>query len=159
MTAFIIIAVFLLLCTSATAMLSTIRSRTQIFSLEERPVLTGSTTELAETIAAAVAASTEAELLFALAPLMKSKDREKFQDVLCGMELIFRDCCVARAGGTSMLSGAESCVAALCKKLSHKQLLKILEEIQKTGSLNERNLNLALLTTCFCAHLRQIAAS
>lgn len=151
-------AVFLLLCTSATAMLATIRSRTQIFSLEERPVLTGNTTELAETISAAIAASAEAELLLALAPLIKAKDREKFQDVLCGMELILRDCCVTRAGGRGLLSGAESCVETLCRKLSHKQLLKVLEEIQKTRGLNERNLNLALLVTCFCAHLRQIAA-
>lgn len=151
-------AVFLLLCNSATAMLATIRSRTQIFSLEELPVLTGNTTELAETIALAIAANTEAELLFATAPLIKAKDREKFSDVLRGLELIFRDCCVSRAGGSTILSSANRCVETLCRKLSHKQLLQILEEIQEIHSLNERNLNLALLVTCFCAHLRQLTA-
>ena len=151
-------AVFLLLCSSASAMLPTIRSRSHIYSLEERPVLTSGVTELAESIAMAVAAPHEADLLFATAPLIKAKDREKFQNVLCGLELILRDCCVKRAGGSAMLSGAEACVDALCRKLSHRQLLQVLEEIRDTRSRNERNLNLALLVTCFCAHLRRLTA-
>lgn len=151
-------AVFILLCSSATAMLSTIRSRTQIYSLEEQPVLTANTSDLAASIALAIAAPTEADLLFATAPLIKSRDREKFQDVLCGLELILRDCCVTRSGGTTTLSGAAECVDTLCKKISHRRMVQMLEEIQQTRARNDRNLNLALLITCMCSHLRQLAA-
>ncbi len=151
-------AVFLLLCGSAAAMLPTIRSRAQTYSLEEQPALTASSTELAERIALALAAPSEADLLLAAAPLVKSRDREKFQNVLCGLKMILRDCCVARAGGTAMLSGAGDCVEALCKKVSHRRLLAMLEEIRQAEDDNDRNLNLALLVTCLCAHLRQLAS-
>lgn len=151
-------AMFLLLCANDTDLLPTIRSRTQLYALEAQPVLTGNTMEMARAIALAISAPTEAELLLASAPLVKAKDREKLRDVLSGLELILRDCCVRRAGGQALVSDSDNCVETLCKKISHRRLLGMLEEVQRTSDLNDRNLSLPLLITCLCAHLRQLAA-
>ncbi|MDD5953049.1 MAG: ATP-binding protein [Oscillospiraceae bacterium] len=150
-------AVFLLLCQNSAAMLPTIRSRVQTYSLETQPALTTSASDLAAAMAMAIPVS-EAELLLSAAPLVKGKDREKFGDVLCALELLFRDCCVLKAGGRTILSGREDCVRFLCKKLSHRQCVQLLAQVQQTQSENERNGNLALLVTCLCAHLRQTAS-
>ena len=150
-------AVFLLLCTRATELLPTIRSRSQIYSLEETPSFTGSVTDLAAAIAGAVSSPHEAALVTAAAPLVKSKDREKFGKTLSALELIFRDCCVLRSGGSTLLSGAEDTVQTLRKALPRRTLLRLLEEVQRTKEQNERNANLALLVTCLCAHLYQTA--
>ena len=151
-------AMFLLLCTNATAMLATIRSRAQIYSLSELPVWSAAVSETAAQMALAIVAPTEADLLFAAAPLVKAKDRERFQNVLLALELILRDACVTRSGGTAMLSGADESVTALCKGVSHRQLLDLLEEVRQTRIRNERNCNLALLITCLCAHLRRLSS-
>ena len=150
-------ALFLLLCTRATELLATIRSRSQIYSLEETPALTDSVTELAASIAKAVVSPHEAALVTASAPLIKSKDREKFDKTLASLELILRDSCVLRSGGTTLLSGEEDAAAALKNTLPRRTLLRLLEEVQQTREKNQRNLNLALLITCLCAHLYQIA--
>lgn len=148
---------FLLLCTRATELLPTIRSRTQRYALSQEETLTAAISETAGRIALAIAAPHEDALLLETAPLIKSRDREKFDRVLASLELILRDVCVRRAGGTAMLSDQEESVRALEKAYSHRQAMRMLEEIQQTREKNERNCNLALLITCLCAHLRQLA--
>lgn len=151
-------AVFLLLCDQATAMLSTIRSRSQIYSLEDQVLLTASAEDLAAKIAQAIIAPTEAALVLETAPLVKAKDREKFQSVLDGLSLILRDACVLRAGTTSLLSNATETAQALSKAISHRGLVQMMEELQQIRMQNERNCNLPLLITCMCTHLRQLAS-
>lgn len=149
-------AVFLLLCTKATELLPTIRSRTQIFSLEENPVLGVSAAEQAAAIAAAIPSKDPTALLFAAAPLIKGKDREKVQLVFSGLELILRDCIVRRAGGTTLISGADETVEQLHRAISQRKLMAALELLETASFQNERNCNLALLITCLCAKLHRL---
>lgn len=150
-------AVFVLLCSNATAMLPTIRSRAQVYSLEVQPDVTDSAAAIAEAISRAMVLPTEGDLLLAAAPLIKGKDREKLNAVLQGLELLFRDCIAQRSGSATCLSGNDDCVSLLCRTLSKRRLLSLLEEVQQIRTYNDRNLNLALLITCLCSHLHQKA--
>ena len=144
---------FLLTTTSASALLPTIRSRTELFSFSGRTVPEGA--EDAAVIAKAIVATNGAELLFSTAPLLK--DREKFRAVLEHLILIFRDAAVMRSGFSSSLSGQEEAAAALGQALTRERLLRLLEETQKAQRALAGNANAALLVTAFCASLRGAA--
>ena len=141
---------FILTATSASALLPTIRSRVQVFSLAGKAEESG--WEEAESIAAAVTAPTEAELLFLTAGLIR--DREKLKGVLGHLSVLFRDAAVLRAGGTSCLSGREESVQALSEKLTRKSLLLLLEETNRAKRAADAYANTALLTASLCAKFR-----
>lgn len=183
-------AVFIMLCPTAEAVLPTIRSRAQIFTLRppepeeaaewlcgHRDVEPDRARELAELCAgnlgrmqeeleggtaaqafqAAVAMAAAVRgpghgLLKAAAPLQK--DRALFRETLERLGMIFRDACVQRAGGGSLLSGAPQAVEAL-GSLSLKRLMALQELTASTRQKLERNANTSLLLACYCAGLQQ----
>ncbi|WP_411677779.1 ATP-binding protein [Caproicibacter sp.] len=145
---------FLLTAVSSSALLPTIRSRVQIFTLDDGTP-SGEGLEEATKIARAVAAPGEAELLFGTAPLIRDKDR--LRTVLAQLFLLFRDAAVLRAGGESCLSGERDAPAYLASKLTRKSLMLLVEETARAQRALERNANTALLVTAYCAGLREAA--
>ncbi len=146
---------FILTAVSAAALLPTVRSRAQIFSLEGAH--TDNDVDLAymEKLTAAITAVNEADFLFLTADLIK--DKEKLRGVLAQLVLIFRDAAVLRAGGTACLSGQKEAAAALGAGLTRDKLLLLLNEVQKAQIALDQNANTALLLTALCANLRAAA--
>lgn len=93
-------------------------------------------------------------LFKAAAPLQK--DRKLCAETLTRLELIFRDACVLRAGGTSLLSGAGRAADAL-SALPKAKLYALPELMIAFREKLERNANLPLLVTCLCLKLRESA--
>lgn len=144
---------FLLTAVSAAALLPTVRSRVQIFTLEDRSPA-GDWGETAA-VARAVVAPGEAELLFATAPLIR--DRDRLRTVLDQLFLIFRDAAALRAGGSRCLSGQKDTAALLSEKLTRQSLMHLLAETDRARRALETNANAALLVTACCAALRGAA--
>lgn len=144
---------FVLTTVSAAALLPTVRSRTQIFSIVGGS-LPGDWTK-AEAVARAILASGEAELLFASSGLIQS--REEFRGVLKQLSLLFRDALVLRSGGTSCLSGQKEIASALGAGLTRLNLMHMLEKTEQAQATLEQNANNALLVTAYCAGLRSAA--
>lgn len=143
---------FLLTAVSAAALLPTVRSRVQIFTLEDgAPGTEGA--EEAAAVARAVAAPAEAELLFLTAPLLR--DRDRLRGVLSALFLIFRDAAALRAGAGSCLSGERETAAFLAEKLTRKNLMRLLMTTDRARRALEQNANAALLVTALCASLRE----
>jgi len=108
--------------------------------------------ETAAAMARAIPARGAHDLLAASAPLLK--DRALCRQTLSRLELIFRDACMLRCGGRTLLSGAPEAADRLAD-LPIKQLVK-LPELAETARQNlERNANTSLLITQFCAALRE----
>jgi len=146
---------FILTAISATALLPTIRSRAQIFSLEGAHAANDVDLAYMEKLTAAVTAVNEADFLFLTADLMK--DKNKLRAVLAQLMLIFRDAAVLRAGGKVCLSGQKEPAAALAAGLTRDRLLLLLSEVQKAQRALDQNANTALLLTTLCANLRAAA--
>lgn len=146
---------FILTTSSASALLPTVRSRAQTFSLEGARHAQAADLEYTAKIAAAVTAKNEAELLFLSADLIK--DKAGLKTVLAQLELIFRDAAVLRAGGDSCLSGQRDAAASLGAGLTRDKLFLLLGEIKKARRALDQNANSALLVTALCANLRAAA--
>ncbi|WBY63605.1 ATP-binding protein [Thermocaproicibacter melissae] len=144
---------FILTAVSAAALLPTIRSRVQIFSAAGSSM--PDDWELAEKIARAVLAPTEAELVFGASGLVG--DRETFRGVLRQLSMLFRDALAARSGGTVLLSGREQTVSFLSSGLTRLSLMRMLEETEKAQAALEQNANTALLAADYCARLSTAA--
>lgn len=108
----------------------------------------------AAAIASSMTASGEHELLKAAAPLQK--DRKLFREVLTRLTVIFRDACVLRAGGDTVLGGAPE-EADRLGGLPMKRLSRLTALTEEYKQKLDRNANMALLVTSFCAHLRAAA--
>lgn len=147
--------IFILTTVSGTALLSTVRSRAQTFSLEGGPAPAEEDLKYAAELAAAIIAKNESELLFRSAGLIKDKTR--FRPVLAQLLLVFRDAAVLRAGGNTCLSGSEDTARSLASAMTRDRLLALLEVVKMTGQALDRNANAALLVTAFCANLREAA--
>ncbi|WP_322201765.1 ATP-binding protein [Acutalibacter intestini] len=89
-------------------------------------------------------------LLKTAAPLQK--DRALFRDVLARLALIFRDACVLRSGGETLLGGAPQAADRLCA-LPMKRLAHLPTLADQYREKLERNANGSLLVTCLCADL------
>lgn len=146
---------FLLTASSAAALLPTIRSRAQIFSLEAAREQSGVEPEYLKKLAAAVTAANETDLLFLTADLIKNKDR--LRAVLSELLILIRDAAVLRSGGGACLSGQPETAAALGAGLTRGKLLALLDVVQKAQRALDRNANAALLVTALCANLRAAA--
>lgn len=148
--------VFMLTLPSASLLLPTVRSRVQLFRLEERAEeAEEEIRELASRMAEAVTLPGESALLYAAAPLIR--DKEKLRKVLSLLVLLFRDGCVLRAGGAVCLSGLPENARELSEKLTRGRLLRLLETAEKAGKELEGNANAALMVTCLCARMRAAA--
>lgn len=107
--------------------------------------------EAAMAMARAVMARGGHSLLAASGPLLK--DRTLCREALSRLELIFRDACVLRCGGKTLLSGAPQ-EADLLAGLPLKQLARLPGLAEECRQNLERNANTSLLITEFCARLR-----
>lgn len=180
-------AVFIITCRNSEILLPTIRSRSQIYTLNA-PNITESAKyaeesmglearealklaelcwgnigrmqqeisdgeayqvqEIAEKIAAAVVSSREQDILEKTSAVIK--DRSMLLQVLARLEKIFRDALVYR------LSGQAEPLQELTG-LSVKRLTRLIELTEDCRKKLERNANMTLLVTWFCAALRERA--
>jgi DNA polymerase III, gamma/tau subunits len=146
---------FILTVVSSTALLPTVRSRAQIFSLEGGSAPAEEDRRTAAELAAALLAKNESELLFGSAALIQ--DKARLRGALEQLLLIFRDAAVLRAGGRVCLSGSEEAARALADGLTRDRLLALFEEVKKARRALDHNANAALLVTALCAGLREAA--
>lgn len=183
-------AVFLMLCKNAQALLPTIRSRAQIFTLvppepdeaaewlvrhggadpgkarelaalcggnlgrmqaELKDGGAGQAFAIAQEMAEAVLSGGAHRMLKAAADLQK--DRELFREVLSQLTVIFRDACALRCGEAKGIGGAPE-LAEKLSGLPMKRLVRLPELAEDYSRKLDRNANMSLLVTCFCAQLR-----
>lgn len=109
-------------------------------------------TKFARELAAAIPLANGDALYRACAPLQK--DRHLCAEVLERLEVIFRDACVLRAGGTELLSGAGRLADEL-STLPQQQLYALPQLMVEYRQKLERNANVPLLITCLCTQLRE----
>lgn len=110
--------------------------------------------ELADAIAAAVAAPREWELTAALAPL-DQKDKTLTDDVLAALRLVFRDALQAAQGYTARPVSAAA--GTLAKQLSAPRLAALCDAVRELQQARRRNINQTLLLTWMSARLRTAA--
>lgn len=121
--------------------------------------LSGAKTAQAQQIAAAVAAlvdkTDEHAMLAALAPVIR--DKSLFGDVMDHMAAIFRDACVFRAGASFGIGTAPEISGRLSENLTRAQLAAMPGICYEFKGYFQRNGNLTLLATAFCARIREAA--
>ncbi len=141
---------FLLTSVSAAALLPTVRSRLQVFSVPggSLPQNWG----IAEKMAHAVTDPGGAELLFTLAE--PSKSRDSFRELLKQLSLLFRDALVRRSGGKAMITGLEETAALLSSRLTRRSLMRMEEATEMARRALVQNVNTALLAAAYCAEIR-----
>lgn len=110
--------------------------------------------EIAAAMAAGVMDKSGDALLKAAAPLQK--DRKLCGEVLGRLSVIFRDACVLRMGGTSLLGSAHR-EADLLSGLPKNRLCRLPEIPEEFRKKLERNANMSLLICCLCSQLREAA--
>ena len=111
--------------------------------------------DLSDSVARAVTAQKELDLLVLTAPLQK--DKEQMRAVLSMLLLIFRDGCMCRDSFEEKLSGAAETTDILRSRLTQGQLLDMIEVVERTQSALRSGANQALLCTWFPAMLRRAA--
>lgn len=147
--------VFILTCLTANRLLQTIRSRSQIVTLEDVAEENPKAIQIAGEIAQALIHTKELEMLQVTAPLIKDKDLLK--EVLNQLTLIFRDACVQRAGGNSYLSTQTEQVNALCRAIPKAKLFQLGQVVDEIQNAMVFNANMTILVTVLCAKLRTAA--
>ena len=147
--------VFILTCLTANRLLQTIRSRSQIITLQDAEEENPEAVQIAGEIAQALIHTKEIEILQATAPLIKDKDL--FKEVLNQLTLIFRDACVHRTGGNSYLSTQTEQVNALCRAIPKAKLFQLGQVITEIQNAMVFNANMTILVTLLCAKLRTAA--
>ncbi|MBQ4617873.1 MAG: hypothetical protein IJB27_05815 [Clostridia bacterium] len=112
----------------------------------------GKTIERIRAVSEAIVASDELALLRATAPL--EKDKMLTEAVLGGVRLVLRDALTSAAGGKTLVSVAPEAAVALSSKLTQKQLVASLAQVDELIASKKRNMNQTLLITLLCARLR-----
>ncbi|WOC32314.1 MULTISPECIES: DNA polymerase III subunit [Caproicibacterium] len=143
---------FLLTCDRAASLLATVRSRSQIYTLQA--VQEEAQDDLARQIALAVCSLRESGLLYLTAPLLK--DKLRLRAVLDQLAALFRDALVLRCGGAPAAQNREM-AQRLSQVLTRTQLYRLTQAVREMHAYVERNANTALLLTALCARLRQEA--
>ena len=146
---------FILTAQSASSLLSTVRSRAQIFTLEEKFELDESDIDYLTKLTSAITAVNGADLLFLTSEL--AGDRERLKNILSELSLVLRDAAVLRCGGESVLSGQKEAALKLGSSLTRNKLAALLSEVKKAQQALDQNANLNLLVTALCANLRAAA--
>lgn len=144
---------FVITCASASSLLETVRSRSQILTLEDGKEETEETpaADLAKKIAASITAQREYELLCLTGRLVK--DKELARGVLKHLSQIFRDACVCGFSGGVPSSGDEE-APLLAQRLPRTRLLELLTVVEQAKDRMDQNANQNLLATWLCARLR-----
>lgn len=141
---------FIMTCKTSKSLLETIRSRAMTFTLESELSYDEEHLELAREIALGITAQTEMELLKAT---YKLDERAKSLTVLDLVIMLLRD-------GLSVSLGCEAeldlqCAEALCKKLTKKNYIELID-ITKDAQLKiTQNVGLKLVSTELCAKYRR----
>jgi DNA polymerase III delta' subunit len=111
-----------------------------------------SSQKIAASVAALVDQSDEHAMLAALAPVIR--ERALFGEVMAHMAAIFRDACVLRAGGAHSIGTAPQVSQRLSESLTKAQLAALPGICYTFQEYFQRNGNLTLLATVFCARIR-----
>ena len=90
-------AMFFLLCENSADLLPTIRSRTQIYTLEQQNTFSDSVCEIAVAMAAALPSPAEAELLLAAAKETGAIVTAENHNVTCGLGSVVANCLAKNA--------------------------------------------------------------
>ena len=147
--------VFILTCPTAHLLLQTIRSRSQMITLDDTAEEHPEAIRIAGEIAQALIQTKEIQMLQATAPLIKDKDLLK--EVLNQLTLIFRDACVQRSGGNSFLSDQTEQVQALCRAIPKAKLFQMEQVVNEIQNAMVFHANMTILVTALCAKLRAAA--
>ena len=110
---------------------------------------------LAAEIVLAAAERSEHELLAAAAPLIK--DKALFSETAERMQLLFRDACVLKSGAQTVPYGTKDTAERLSRRLSLRSLMALCDVTAVYAGYVQRNVNMALLITAFCAEIRKTA--
>ncbi|MCH5353061.1 MAG: hypothetical protein J1E06_06315 [Acutalibacter sp.] len=110
--------------------------------------------EIAAAMVTGMMDTNEDRLLKAVVPLQK--DRKLCGEVLSRLSVIFRDACVLRMGGTTLLGGAPK-EADYLSGLPKNRLSGLPEIPEEFRRKLERNANMNLLLCSLCAKLREAA--
>lgn len=144
---------FLLTCDNAAALLPTVRSRVQLFSLGNQP--TDADNGLANRMAMALCAAKPSALLYASAPLLR--DRPLQRATFDRLTAILRDALALRCGGPAVGPEDAAAASALSRALTRRQLYRALQETRRARAAVDANANGPLLVTTLCARLRAAA--
>lgn len=110
---------------------------------------------LAVEIALAVAEKSEHELLAATASLVK--DKALFLETAERLQAVFRDACVVKSGARAVSAGARETAERLSRRLSLRSLMALCDTVGQYAGYVQRNANMALMITAFCAEMRKTA--
>ena len=111
--------------------------------------------QLAADAALALAEGTEHDLLAATAPLIK--DKPLFSETASRLQLLFRDACMLKNGLQTGSVDAQETAKRLSRRLSLRSLMTLCELTARYAGYMQRNANMALLVTTFCAEMRETA--
>lgn len=114
----------------------------------------GESYEIAGSIAAVFDGNDEDALLAAAGPLLKNRDL--FCAVLEQLSYIFRDACLCREGLEQFLGGYPEESKRLSFVHRRQSLVKLPELCREYAAMAQRNINMNLIVTAFCAKLRVI---
>lgn len=143
----------ILTCPSRAALLETILSRATAFALSNETAGDAADVQTAAALLGTLSTGSELDLLLALAPLQK--DRDRFRAALFAMGPILRDALVPD-GAAAPMGGAPEQSEALRRRLTQKQLLDLIDAARSCLDALERNANLNLLLTFFCSRCSEI---
>ncbi len=111
--------------------------------------------QISEEIALSVAERSEHELLAAAAPLIK--DKPLFLEAAGRLQLLFRDACMLKSGVQTAAAGTLETAQRLSRRLPLKSLVALCDLARQYAGYAQRNANMALLVTAFCAKMREAA--
>ncbi len=87
------------------------------------------------------------------------KNREMFYAMTQNLVLIFRDACTAKAGFDKFIGSDSVSAKMLSAKLTTATLIKLQEICKQYADYSQRNLNMSLLVTSFCATMKKAVLS
>lgn len=141
---------FIMTCKTAKSLLETIRSRAVVFTLESELSYSEEDFELAREIAEGICARSEMELLKSA---NKLDERAKALSTLDLLILLLRD-------GLSVYIGSDAeldlqTAETLCRKLTKKNFLEIIDIVKDAQLKITQNVGLKLVATDLCARCRR----
>lgn len=143
---------FIMTCESSKSMLSTILSRSTVFSLKNQQAVDENSLALAKEITQGIIAVKEIDLLVATNKLDK---RETAFEALNLVVELLRDGLVASLGNDPIID--KDIAFALCKRLTKVQYLKLIEITQEAAKKVSQNISLKLISTWLCGEYRRIS--
>lgn len=141
---------FIMTCESAKSLLETIRSRAFSFTLESEISYDEEELDLAKEIVTGITARSEMELLKAT---YKLDSRNKSLNVLELIIMLLRDGLAVYLGGEAELD--EDTARTLCKKLTKKNYIELIEITKDAKTKITQNVGLKLVSTDLCAKYRR----